>query len=117
MLPVFAGMMSYLATILFFEFLPICSLYKTGVFYGVGLLIGWLILLIPVSEDKGKWYTTVYPIIHTAVFSALFYWLLNYRAISIHGSWWLAAIPAAPSAYAIYLRLRYGKKPERIKIK
>ena len=114
--PVFAGLMAYLATILFFEFLPICSLIKTGLFYGGGLLVGWLILLAPVSDEKGKWYTILYPLIHAAVFSALFYWLLNYMAASIHGAWWLTAIPAAPSAYAIYLRMRYGKKPSKEKI-
>jgi len=117
MLPIIAGLTAYVATLFFFEFAPNCSLIKTGLFYGAGLLIGWIVALIPVSEDKGKWYTILYPILHTTVFSALFYWLLNYNAIGLHGSWWLAAILAAPSAYAIYLNLRYGKKPKRTKKK
>ena len=115
-LPVFAGLMSYFATIMFFMYAPLCSLIKTALFYGAGLLVGWLIALIPISEDKGKWYTILYPVIHTAVCSAVFYWLFNYSLSGLNGAWWLTAILAAPAAYALYLRLRYGKKPKRVKI-
>jgi glycosyltransferase involved in cell wall biosynthesis len=115
-LPIVAGLLSLIATIIFFTYLPVCSLLKTAIFYGAGLLIGWLLMLLPVPEDKGKWYTIFYPIAHTLVFSMWFYWLFNYTTIGFMGSWWICAAIAAPTGYAIYLRLRYGKKPKKIKI-
>lgn len=115
--PIFAGIVGYLATLLFFEIAPLCSLIKTAFIYALGLLLGWLILFIPVSEEKGKWHTILLPVLHTAVFSAAFYWLLNYKAFSVSAAWWLTAILAGPVGYGIYLRLRYGKKPDRVKIK
>ncbi len=115
-LPIISGIAAYIFTIMFFAYLPMCSLLKTGLFYGAGLLVGWLTMLLPLPDDKGKWYTILYPIAHTALFSTVFYWLLNYTPISFHASWWLTAILAAPTAYAIYLKLRYGKKPKRVKI-
>jgi hypothetical protein len=115
-LPVFAGVMAFLATVVFFAYLPICSLLKTAIFYGAGLLVGWLFMLIPIPEDKGRWYTIFYPIVHTGVFTMWFYWLFNFTTIGFLGSWLICAALAAPTGYAIYLSLRYGKKPKKIKI-
>ena len=115
LLPIFSGLLAYLATLIIFINVPACSLLKTGLFYGAGILLGWLVMLIPISDDKSKWWGFLAIIIHTAICSILFYWLLNYNAFGVNASWWLSAILAAPTAYALYLRMRYGKKPKKIK--
>ncbi len=114
-LPVTAGLLAYTATVICFLTLPICSLIRPAMFYAAGLLFGWLIMIIPIPENKNRGYTIIFPILHTLLFSALFFWLYYYQGITLHGAWWLCAIPAAPSAYAIYLNMRYGKKPKRTK--
>jgi hypothetical protein len=117
MLPIFSGIISYIVTIIFFANLPMCSLIKPALFYATGILVGWLILIMPMPERNNKGYTIIYPILHTFITSALFYWLYNYNAMSMHGAWWLTAIVAAPIAYTIYLRMRFGRKPKRTKEK
>lgn len=116
-LPIFAGVVSFILTMIFFATLPMCSLIKPALFYATGILVGWLILIMPMPENKTKGFTIIYPILHTLIVSTLFYWLYNYQAMYFYGSWWLTAIIAAPLAYTIYLRLRFGKRPIRIKEK
>ncbi len=112
---IIAGIIAYIAVIIFFATLPMCSFIKPALFYAAGLLVGWLVLMLPIPENKNKGYTILYPFLHTVICSALFYWLYNYQTFGLHGTFWLCAILAAPSAYAIYNYLKYGKKPKRIK--
>ena len=113
--PIFAGIIAYIATMIFFATLPMCSLLKPALFYSAGLLIGWLVLIFFAPDEKNKWYTILYPLLHTFICGVLFYWLFNYQTIAFHGAYWICAILAVPSAYTIYLRMRYGRRPKRTK--
>ncbi len=116
LLPVFSGAVAYYFSRLMLMIAPLCSLYKMALIYGAGILIGWLIMMIPVSDEKNNWWSALYSIVHTAVFTFLFYWLFVYKAVGYNSAWWICAIFAAPTAYAGYLRMRFGKKPKRVKI-
>ena len=116
LLPFFAGAIAYYFSRIMLSIAPLCSLYKMALIYGAGILVGWLIMMAPVSDEKGKWYNIFIPLLHTAFFSVLFYWLFVFKAVGYNSAWWICAIFAAPTAYVGYLRMRYGKKPKRVKI-
>lgn len=110
--PALTGVLGFLFSYIFFINLGCIADRNILMTYGAGALFSWLLLSFSIKNES--WLNTLSVLLWTAISTGIFYgaWLLlnNYAA-----SWWLSAIIIAPISYALYLRVRYGKRPKKTK--
>ncbi len=113
--PIFSGLLSYFISLIWFKNIVVCNPIRPVLIYAVGLLAGWIILSFSIKKENAK---SQLLDIGAVVLCTVIFYLLNVTAqLSFSGAWWLTAIVAAPLNYTLYLKLRYGKKPKRTKVK
>ncbi len=114
LLPIIAGVIGFLFSYISFLIMGCLAEIKIILTYSAGALLSWLILSFTIKNEKkfDVLYVMLWIAASTGIFFAAFKWLYVYPA-----AWWLSAIIIAPVSYALYLRVRYGKRPKRTKYK
>lgn len=109
--PIVCGVVSFLLFLLARHWFPAGP---TVAYYAIGQLLTSLALSLSLPKPRGG-KLFLLTALATAV-GAGFYALFNLLChLPPNGAWWLAAIPMTPLCYALYLRLRYGKRADNVR--
>lgn len=101
-LPILSGLLSSLV---------FASTQRGPVMALISLLLGWVPMAL--SCKKG-WLAGLLGLLVSALGALAQYALVSW-GLSALGAWWLCAVVLVPASYTLWLRLRHGRRPRRIR--